>query len=342
LRVHIRMQPNAVTDLVAAPVGAQVGDIRLSWTAPSNNNRIPISSYSIRFATYPAIQVGNAETWWNQRPGSEVQVGPAFSPGTLEFTTLHNFTLNVTYYFAIKSIDMDGLMSSTDTRAGTVNQAACQPLGSGLPQVPANLTGVALSTTQIQWSWDSATYATYYQLIDSPSLALIAQTTNQTVVEPGLSPNMSVTRAVRGGNHNGLSAPSSPLTVYTFAAQPTNLTITTVGVTSVSLNWNQNGNSPNTNYRLERSLDGITFNFVALLNSTTHQDTGLTQLTTYYYRVRAQNGIGILTNPSLVVSTVTLGQIDFNTPDEPLGLKGYLDPTEKAFTLIWEPVSQNS
>ena len=111
--------------------------------------------------------------------------------------------------------------------------------------------------------------------------------------------------------------------------------------TTITVTWNAAGNASGTQYRLERSFDGTSYVPRTVVDALTYVDGGLTELTTYYYRVRAVNGDGILTIPSSAVVAVTPKKVDFMAPDEPMGLKGILDPTGKAFTLLWEPVTRN-
>ena len=62
--VHILNPPNAITNLVASPVGAVDGDVQLVWTAPSNQNGVGMERYVVRYATFPAASSALAESWW--------------------------------------------------------------------------------------------------------------------------------------------------------------------------------------------------------------------------------------------------------------------------------------
>lgn len=344
LTVHMKNPPNAVTDLVAAPVGSLDGDALLTWTAPRNLNGAPIDHYIVRWATFPASSVSNAENWWNfVSTSAQQQVSPAHAPGVIEFFTLHGLTIDTLYYFGIKSIDADNSISPIDSRVGLPNQAQTRPLNTtpGAPNTPTNFIGIALSTSSIQWTWDPMSRASFYTMNAYPSGAQITQTTLNTFTESGLTPNAPLSRTITAGNGSGLSAATAAQTVYTLAAVPTNLSISNVKFNGASLSWNKSGNPLNTQYRVERSLDGVSFAPLSLTSTQPFVDSGLTQLTVYYYRVRAINGDGILSNPSVSVSTTTPPQIDFVPPTEPRGLKGILDPSGKAFTLSWEPVTTN-
>lgn len=344
VRTYILNPPNPITGFAAAGVGINNGDIQLAWIAPRNVNGVSIDFYQIRFATFAALNVGQAEAWWSNAAATQFTFTPAANPGVQEFTIRGGFTLGTRYYFGIKSVDTDAQVSLIDDRVGTGSQANALPLvaSSGPPTTPLNFVGVAVSTFGIQWSWNSVLDAGFYTLNQFPSGVMVVQTTNTTTTELNFTANTVVTRTVSAGNGFGLSPASPAQSVYTLAAVPASLLIGNVGFTDITLNWNANGNSNGTQYRLERSLDGTNFLPLTTVTITTHTDSGLAELTTYYYRVRATNGDGINTTYSNIVSTRTPLQVDFLAPHKPMGLKGVLDPSGRAFTLIWDSVTTNS
>ena len=87
-------------------------------------------------------------------------------------------------------------------------------------------------------------------------------------------------------------------------AAPLNLTVTSVSKKSIDLEWN----SPDCNaegYKIEQSLDGITFTEIATVSASTtaYRAKGLARGTTYYYRVRAFNDAGESTESNLTGAT---------------------------------------
>lgn len=70
----------------------------------------------------------------------------------------------------------------------------------------------------------------------------------------------------------------------------TNTIATPLASTTTILNWNDNSNNE-TNFVLERSLDGISFNQIAELgaNTTTYTDTDVVHSAKYHYRLKATN-----------------------------------------------------
>ena len=74
---------------------------------------------------------------------------------------------------------------------------------------------------------------------------------------------------------------------------PGNLVATPASTTQINLTWTDNSNNE-TSYQIERATNsdftaGLTTATVAA-NVTSYASTGLTEGTTYYYRVRASNG----------------------------------------------------
>ncbi len=336
--------PGAVTDLQSMPGAAN--QMLLQWTAPDENNYIysdknPVTSYIVRIATFSADSVGSTTTWWNIAQDVTGEPPPA-APGLTEYLLLNGLTGGVTYYAAIKSVDDMGLVSDIDTKSSTAGQQANAYVTSSLTSPPSNFAGAALSTTSIQWSWDIYGGATYYTVYTSPADVPVASVAGLSTVESGFTANVAVTRILRAGNASGVSPPTSPITVYTLAQTPNNLSAPSVGLDRAVLQWQENGNPAGTRYRLERSNNGVSYVPVTLITTTTYQDTGLAQLTTYYYRVRALNGDDIPSAPSTAITIFTTAAIDTNQPNAPAGLKGFLDPTGKAFTLSWEEVKFNS
>jgi hypothetical protein len=87
---------------------------------------------------------------------------------------------------------------------------------------------------------------------------------------------------------------------------PSGLTARAVSGDHAVLSWADNTRWE-THYRLERSTNGTTWSWFKNLpvGTTGFDDLGLTGLTRYYYRVRAENGTGVSTYSS-VVNTTTL------------------------------------
>jgi beta-galactosidase len=113
-------------------------------------------------------------------------------------------------------------------------------------------------------------------------------------------------------------------------ATPTGLTATPVSSTQINLAWTDNATNE-LGYKIEHSTDGVNFTQVANppLNTTHYSDTGLTPLTTYYYRVFASNAAGDSTNATTSAATLA------GPPAAPTGLTATPDDTQ--VSLFWNP-----
>lgn len=98
---------------------------------------------------------------------------------------------------------------------------------------------------------------------------------------------------------------------------PSSLTATALGETSIRLNWQDNATNE-TGFLIERSANGTSGWSqigVVLANVTTLTDTGLTEDTHYYYRVRATNDVGASGYSGIANATTESGPVD--PPDDP-------------------------
>ena len=113
-------------------------------------------------------------------------------------------------------------------------------------------------------------------------------------------------------------------------AAPTALTATPVSSTQINLAWTDNATNE-TGFKIERSADGVNFNEVAdpPLNTTNYPDSGLTPVTTYFYRVRASNPSGESTNATASATTLV------GPPPVPTGLIAL--PGDTQISLSWNP-----
>ncbi|NQU77734.1 fibronectin type III domain-containing protein [Candidatus Falkowbacteria bacterium] len=69
---------------------------------------------------------------------------------------------------------------------------------------------------------------------------------------------------------------------------PSNFDATTVSNSEIDLTWQDNSDNED-GFKIERGLDGQSFSQIDTVsaNVTSYEDTGLSDETTYYYRVRA-------------------------------------------------------
>ncbi|OIN59329.1 fibronectin type III domain-containing protein [Arsenicibacter rosenii] len=201
------------------------------------------------------------------------------------------------YCYRIRAMNAVGAGAYSDVVCATTPAAPVPP-----PSAPTALVATAVSSATINLSWtDNAANETGYEIersADGTNFTKIADvpantTTYQSV---GLNPATRYYYRVRAVNQGGGSAYSNVADATTAdvpPAAPARLVATAVSSTQINLQWaDLSGNE--TGFQVERSADGTNFTKIADVgaNVTTYQNTGLTFLTKYYYRVRAVNAIG--------------------------------------------------
>ncbi|MBI4060252.1 MAG: fibronectin type III domain-containing protein [Elusimicrobia bacterium] len=280
-------------------------EIRLEWDAKmhkySSNSGVAFSTSAGSYSGSPANGT-TAVVYYSTAGASPAQP----------------YAANSRWLFMAQSID--GESSQSATYVPSIDQS---------PPIAPAVTGVALSTGDIAWSWGvpsrvclpPAGFATIrYRLFNASGSTALNPPGNLypdlVYTEPGISgsPNQLVGRRLRVDDNwgAGLSAATS---VYTWAEPPLagSVVPSAISTSAAWISWNQNGNPAYTRYLLNLStvpafaagvstpttLDsGFTGSSVAL--------TGLSAGTTYYVRVQAYSGragdvfVGV---PTVYVST---------------------------------------
>lgn len=182
---------------------------------------------------------------------------------------------------------------------------------------PTGLTATAISTAQIDLLWiDNSLEEIGFRIeraLDAgftSGLAVFDVPADQTTFsDSGLLPDTTYYYRVFATGASGLSDPSNTASATTFPAPPnapTNLVVSSVGQTSVSLRWKDNANNE-AGFYVERctadcGASGAGWSAIATLapNTTTFTNTGLKRRTTYYYRVQAFNLTGVSAYSNIV------------------------------------------
>jgi len=169
-----------------------------------------------------------------------------------------------------------------------------------IPNPPSGLSATTLGATKIQLSWtDNSTDETSfyierkigptgtYSSIGSVQAGIAAYTNT------GLTQNTEYYYRVRAYNSSGYSAYTNEASAVTQPlGAPSNLVISSVSYTQAVLSWTDNSDEE-TGFKVERrtGIDG-TYTQVGTTgaNVTTLTNSGLTQGTEYYYRVRSYIG----------------------------------------------------
>lgn len=209
-----------------------------------------------------------------------------------DVTTYTNISLtqNTTYYYRIRAYNASGYSSySNEASATTLTLNA-----------PSGLTVSAVSYSQMTLAWtDNSNDETGFSIerktgAGGTFTAIYTSAANATsYTTTGLTQGTEYyyrIRAVSGTNYSSYSNEVNATTLTLNA--PSNLTAAPLSSTQISLTWTDNSGDE-TGFRIERKTGvGGTYTtiYTTAANVTSYTNTGLSQNTEYYYRVRAYNG----------------------------------------------------
>lgn len=251
----------------------------------------PISPY----AGQTGIQVFNST---NNSSWSRV----AYQPGGYTFTD-SNIVGNTLYYYKIAYMNGDAVASGYSPVTSITS-------GPGKPAAPTGLVAAPQGTSSIQWSWAAVASATSYQLynIDTNPYTFLVGQTGLSYVETNLPENTAHFRIVRATNVMGQSGDSGYAQGSTLVhnALAGDFTVTPVSQTAVAVSvaTPANSSSGSTFYELSRSPDGTTWG-VLTPNAYQWTDGTVAASTTYQYRIRYKNTLGLFSaySPTKTITT---------------------------------------
>ncbi len=238
-----------------------------------------------------------------------------------------------TYYYALAPVNGEDVPNYGYDFPNTVIRT--KP-GSGVV-----LSSAAVTTTGIDWQWNTVTGADGYRLftIENGLIADVSGGITATYSETGLSTNTQTGRYLKAYNTAGESESSNHAYVYTLAAQPIGTDIVSRSSNSASILWFDNGNSAETMYEIYHSTD-VSFNDMVTISTTGMTNINIGNLTadvTYYFKVRAYNGNNVVSAFDTVKST-------FTSSNSPNGMPGLLTGNPLSETSVmwsWEDNATN-
>ncbi|MBN2406533.1 MAG: lamin tail domain-containing protein [Elusimicrobia bacterium] len=226
-------------------------------------------------------------------------------------------TNNNTYYYRVTSVDQGPVVLES-----AYSDSISSYPESGAPSAPGSFTGVAVSTSQIQWSWTDTSSSelgfelrtlTYAVVASSEVLKALAGAGGTTSwVQGGLTANTSsyVSNVIAVNNYGSSSSTTvSGFPVFAHARVPVTLEVSEVFISSASLSWGINENPAYTKWGISVSSDNFedhVSTFVAYASGLTANTTaayGLEPETSYWFRVWAYNEDG--EDTAYTVSAVT-------------------------------------
>jgi uncharacterized protein (DUF736 family) len=230
-----------------------------------------------------------------------------------------------------------------------------------IPSSPSNLTGTAISSSQVNLGWtDNANNETGFRIQRAANSAFTTGLTSWTVgANVTAAPDVTVAAntayyyrvfATNGDTDSAASnvitatTPAPPPPAVTVPAAPTGLAATAASSTQVNLTWADNS-SNETGFRIERAGNS---GFTGTLNTFTvgagivaYSDTTTVASTTYYYRVFATNSAGSSTvSNTATVTTPAPPPPAVTVPTAPTGLAATAASSTQV-NLTWTDNSNN-
>jgi len=202
--------------------------------------------------------------------------------GTATSATAAGLAISTTYYLRVNAKNGNNLLAASS------NTLAAQTL----PSTPGGLSGAAQGVSSVTWTWSSVAGASQYKFYPSTGGAAITLA-SPSLVQTGLSANTACRGRVSAVNSGGEGAQAAEASVYTLAAVPGSPAIASLWTSSASATWAPNQDPDGTFFTLELSAND--FSSIAASSRTilsTAAFSGLLPNTSYYFRVKAENGPG--------------------------------------------------
>jgi fibronectin type 3 domain-containing protein len=210
-----------------------------------------------------------------------------------------------TYYYTVAAVNSSGT-------SGYSNEASATPQ-SGLPSPPTNLTATG-GNDEVTLAWTASTGATSYNvyrgtLTGQETVTVATGVTTTSYVDSTVTNGPTYYYKVTATNSAGTSGYSNEASAATSAGNPPTAPAglsATAGNTQISLSWTASSGA--TSYTLYRGTSsGSETSLISGLTSTTYTNTGLTNGTTYYYKVTATNTAGTSAYSNEASATPTSG-----------------------------------
>jgi len=335
--------PDSPTDLIADDVSPTQVD--LQWNEPLDDGGSPIIGYKIEYrigtGNYVTLvaNTGNANTLYSHS----------------------NLNTGTTYIYRIWAINSVGTSDDPSAEDVAIPLSSSEPPEDIPPNPPTGLTTTDVSPTQVELSWNKPSsnngppvsgYKIEVKIGTGSFSTLVADTgsTGRTYSDTGLTTGTTYTYKVYAINSIGLSNSTSEASATPTSSSappvgnevpklPRNFKASAASATEISLSWEPPAtfDGPSvTGYKIEFKIG--TEDFTDLVDNTTltsYLHSGLTEGTTYTYRISAINSIGtgstaqssakpehtsIPTN--LVATAVSPTQIDlsWSQPSQTFGL----------------------
>ncbi|MGI9132044.1 MAG: fibronectin type III domain-containing protein [Candidatus Nanopelagicaceae bacterium] len=322
--------PSAPT-ISAVNTTAGIASISLNFTAPSSNGGSTITNYQ--------YSTDNGTTWYNRTDNSgNVSTSSPLVVSKLSTNGTTTISISVAYSILIRAVNGVGNGNSSNLVSATVPSAVSAPNAPTITSVDS-LDG----SLQVNFSAASnggATITNYSYSTNGTSYTSFSPSqTSSPLTISGLNNGTSYPITIKAINSQGSSVASNSVsgTPYAAPGPPTNILGTTGTSQTVELSWTAPTSTIITGYFIEYQPSGGSWTTaIANTNSTStfYSVTGLTNGTTYSFRISAINDIGTSSAAS-AASTY----IPASSPDAPT-VTG-LSPGSATLTVTVSPGSAN-
>jgi hypothetical protein len=265
-------------------------DDATTWLAPPTAVGLAGLSTGLRITGTNPVTGGDVVIQRRNGGGSFTTVTTLSNPGGSFSYDDDALTCGTVYFYRTKT----QLGGSTDSEwSETVSRTACD--ATTAPAAPSDLTVGSIDQDSIGMSWtDNSDNEDEFQILRSTDggdnyffrASLPPNTTSYT--DEGLDSNTEYYYKVRSINSVAQSALTDPINATTAPGltPPSDLTATAVSTSQINLSWTDTAEDE-TNWQVFR--DDVFRAWVAA-NATSFQDTGLSENTSYTYKVRAVTG----------------------------------------------------
>jgi len=305
--------------------GSKLGPSGSAPSTPAGLSKSTANSTSISLSWYSVSGATSYRVYRSSTSGGTFSL--VGSPSTASYTNT-DLTANTTYYYKVAAYNSYGTSSQSSYLQATTAPAA-----------PTGLTKTAATSNSISLSWNTVTGATGYYIYRSTSSTgpfttpvgtLTTNTTSYTDTSP--TANTTYYYKVAANNTNGTGDQSTYVSIVTMLAIPTGLTTMPGSSTSITLSWNAVTGA--TEYYIYRSTEDSNYSKLdtGSLTTTSYTNTGITENTTYYYKVSAYNSNGESSHSAAVL------QNNSSAPAAPTGLTTTA-ATGNSISLSWDSVA---
>ena len=200
------------------------------------------------------------------------------------------------------------IFSLVSTSAGGQFGNSMLLLAGSIPSIPTGLTASGTSATQINLLWNDnsnneSSFIIQRSANGSSGWTLIANklANANSHADTLLSEGTAYYYRVYATSVDGPSGFSATATGTTPLIAPSSLSASPASTSQINLSWTDNS-SAESGYQVERSTDNSTWTTIGttVANATSYASTGLSACQTYYYRIKAINGISASAYPSSV------------------------------------------